>query len=335
MKKCVSLFLSLIMLLSISVGTSTNAFASYDNIYQAYNYTFGEVYYGNITNNNYRDYLKFTVDSSMKGVTVEYKADVIYQLSGGRYSAIAISNSSGNNIYTQEVDYNQNLGLCYFKGTINLTSGTYYFYDYPDLYYNVPTGNFDVKITPVLKDINSFKLSSRTTNSLKFSWGKLSGVSGYELQQKSGNTWKTKVTTTSTSATVSKLSPGYNYAFRVRAYKIISGKKYYSNWKSITACTKPATAKLSGLTAYSNHKIKVSWKKVSGYASGYQIYWAKDKNFKKIVSKTTISGQSKTTYTGKNFTKGKRYYVKVRAYRTVNGTKYYGSWSNVKSIVSK
>lgn len=62
---------------------------------------------------------------------------------------------------------------------------------------------------------------------------------------------------------------------------------------------------------------------------------AKDKNFKKVVSKTNVSGQKKTSYTGKNFTKGKRYYVKVRAYKTVNGNKIYGAWSNVRNVKAK
>lgn len=74
---------------------------------------------------------------------------------------------------------------------------------------------------------------------------------------------------------------------------------------------------------------------MGGTASGYQIYWAKDKNFKNVVAKTTVSGQGKTSYTGRNFTKENRYYVKIRAYKTVNGKKYYGSWSNVKSVKAK
>ena len=36
-----------------------------------------------------------------------------------------------------------------------------------------------------------------------------------------------------------------------------------------------------------------------------------------------------------NITKGKTYYIRVRAYKTVNGTKYYGAWSKVKSIKCK
>ena len=90
-------------------------------------------------------------------------------------------------------------------------------------------------------------------------------------------------------------------------------------------------------------KLKVSWKqaaintdyvtKQSGKTaavSGYQIVCATDKKFSKNVVKTTVSGKSLSkTVTG--LKKGKTYYVKVRAYKTVNGKKIYGLYSSVKS----
>lgn len=181
-----------------------------------------------------------------------------------------------------------------------------------------------------------FRVSSRGSNSLKLAWNKPAGATGYQLQRKSGNSYKTLATVKGTSYTHKSLSAGAGYTYRVRAYRTVGGKNYYSGWAYMTAYTKLATPNLTGLSAIkSGHKIKATWKKVGGSASGYQIYWAKDKNFKKVVSKTTVSGQKKTSYTGKNFTKGKRYYVKVRAYKTVKGNKIYGAWSNVRNVKAK
>lgn len=181
-----------------------------------------------------------------------------------------------------------------------------------------------------------FRVSSRGSNSLKLAWNKPAGATGYQLQRKSGNSYKALATVKGTSYTHKSLTAGAGYTYRVRAYRTVGGKNYYSGWVYMTAYTKPATPNLTGLSATkSGHKIKATWKKVGGSASGYQIYWAKDKNFKKVVSKTTVSGQKKTSYTGKNFTKGKRYYVKVRAYKTVNGNKIYGAWSNVRNVKAK
>ena len=97
----------------------------------------------------------------------------------------------------------------------------------------------------------------------------------------------------------------------------------------------PAKVKLTSLTALKGHKIKAKWNKCSTSATGYQIYWAKDKKFKKIVAKTTTKGRSKVTYTGKNFTKGRKYYVRIRAYKKAGGKTYYGPWSNIKAKTAK
>lgn len=98
----------------------------------------------------------------------------------------------------------------------------------------------------------------------------------------------------------------------------------------------PAKVKLVSLTAKKRgHNIVAKWNKCSTSATGYQIYWAKDKKFKKIVAKTTTKGRSKVTYTGKNFTKGRKYYVRIRAYKKAGGKTYYGAWSNIKAKTAK
>lgn len=97
----------------------------------------------------------------------------------------------------------------------------------------------------------------------------------------------------------------------------------------------PAKVKLTSLTALKGHKIKAKWNKCSTSATGYQIYWAKDKKFKKVVAKTTTKGRSKVIYTGKNFTKGRKYYVRIRAYKKAGGKTYYGPWSNIKAKTAK
>lgn len=82
------------------------------------------------------------------------------------------------------------------------------------------------------------------------------------------------------------------------------------------------------------HKIKVSWNKVSN-ASGYQVCWYKDSKCKKTVAKKNITNANTTTYSAKGFTKGKKYYVRVRAYKNVNGSKIYGKKSTIKSVKAK
>ena len=88
----------------------------------------------------------------------------------------------------------------------------------------------------------------------------------------------------------------------------------------------PAKAKVAGLTPGSKSlKVKAKDQKASGL-TGYQIsYRAKGtKKWKAVDSK-------KNKKTIRKLKKGKKYQVRVRGYVKVNGEKYYGKWSAVKT----
>ena len=77
-------------------------------------------------------------------------------------------------------------------------------------------------------------------------------------------------------------------------------------------------------------KLTASWKKASN-ADGYQIQYAPNKKFKKAKSKTVKS----TAVTLKKLKKKTTYFVRVRAYKAVDGKKVYGKWSGVKKVKIK
>lgn len=77
-------------------------------------------------------------------------------------------------------------------------------------------------------------------------------------------------------------------------------------------------------------KMVVKWKKTAT-AKGYQVQYSTNRKFKSKKTKTT----GKTSLTIKNLKKKKTYYVRVRAYKTVNGKKSYGKWSSIKKIKIK
>ena len=81
-------------------------------------------------------------------------------------------------------------------------------------------------------------------------------------------------------------------------------------------------------------KFTVTWAKVSG-VKGYQIQYSTDKKFKKNNKSVTVTKQKTTKVTVKNLKSKKKYYVRVRTYKTVNGKKVYSSWSKVKSVKTK
>lgn len=90
--------------------------------------------------------------------------------------------------------------------------------------------------------------------------------------------------------------------------------------------------KIKGLVVKNQKKfkVKVIWKKLTNI-SGYQIQYAPNKKFKKAKSKTVKS----TSAMIKKLKKKKTYFVRVRAYKLVDGKKVYGKWSAVRKVKIK
>ena len=100
-----------------------------------------------------------------------------------------------------------------------------------------------------------------------------------------------------------------------------------------TETVKPKKTSIKKLSK-GKKKFTVTWAKVSG-VKGYQIQYSSNKKFKKNNKSVTVTKQKKTKATVKKLKSKKKYYVRVRTYKTVNGKKIYSSWSKVKSVKTK
>lgn len=78
----------------------------------------------------------------------------------------------------------------------------------------------------------------------------------------------------------------------------------------------------------------VYYKKQSVQTSAYQIKYStkKDMSSAKYVSVKNLKTTSKTI---KNLKRNKKYYVQVRTYKVVNGTKFYSKWSKQRTVTTK
>jgi len=92
--------------------------------------------------------------------------------------------------------------------------------------------------------------------------------------------------------------------------------------------------KLKKVTNKPVRKIKVKWTWYA-YGDGYQIAYSTKKNFDAKKTKRISAGVFTDSKTIAGLTKGKTYYVRVRAFQKAGGKKYYGAWSNVKKIKIK
>lgn len=81
-----------------------------------------------------------------------------------------------------------------------------------------------------------------------------------------------------------------------------------------------------------SRKATVTWKKGKG-VNGYQITYSLKKNFRKAKSVDVAGTKAKVIL--KRLKKGKTYYVKVRAFKAVEGNKYYGAYSKKLKVKVK
>lgn len=107
----------------------------------------------------------------------------------------------------------------------------------------------------------------------------------------------------------------------------ITGKIFGEASTVTVKAPKIATAKITGLKA-GTKKATVSVKKIKG--AKYQIKYKK-----KGASKWSEVNTKLTKKTIKNLKKGKKYSVKVRAYKTVGGKNYFGKFSATKTVKVK
>ena len=166
--------------------------------------------------------------------------------------------------------------------------------------------------------------TSVTATSIKLTWSKVSGASGYRVYQYKDKKWvAVKSSTTSNTYTVKSLIPATSYKFSVKTYKKSGGKTYWSDSKRITVKTAAVSnTKSVKATALDNCKVKLSWDKVSS-AGGYVVYRYADGEWKKLKSTTA------TSYTVSGLNAKTTYKFLVKTYLKASGKYYYSSGKSV------
>lgn len=110
-------------------------------------------------------------------------------------------------------------------------------------------------------------------------------------------------------------------------------KNYFSmDLVRLTITVRPINTQKLTLKSSARGKMTVSWSTAKS-VSGYEIQYSRSKKMKNAQS-LTIKGKT-TQVTLKNLAKKKKYYVRIRTYKTTNGKKYYSTWSTVKTVKVK
>lgn len=165
-------------------------------------------------------------------------------------------------------------------------------------------------------------------------WKRISGASGYVIYRSTSKNGKYVNVATikkagTTSYTDKELTTGNTYYYKIKAYRNSSGKKVYGGYSNIDSVKLTLKAPvISSITVKDYRTVTVKWKKVSG-ASGYILYRSTSQNgtYKKVA---TVKGGSSLSCQNSGLTTGRKYYYKVKAYRTVNRKNVTSSYSDAK-----
>lgn len=277
--------------------------------------------------------LKATAESATGPITLSWSkaADDVAGYRVYRYDAdqekYVYLKSTKNRSYTDE---NVSSGKTYqYKVRCYWTiGGTNYYGNYSSV----------VSVTTPPAKVSGVSTAVRSSTYLTLSWDKVSGASGYRIYKynTSSKSYE-KVTTISKGSTVSYkitgLTVATEYQFKVRAYKKTdTGTLWGSSSSAYKDCTKPAQTK-NLKAATKSSAVTLTWSKVAS-AGGYRIYRynSKTKKYEKIA---TVKGNKTFSYKNTKLKKGSTMKYKVRAYKTYNGTNYYGAYSEVVSIKVK
>ena len=179
-------------------------------------------------------------------------------------------------------------------------------------------------VAPVVKpvQVKKVKVKVKSESALIVSWGKVKDADGYEVYRRENNAWVKVKTTTKTSYTNSKLTASTKYTYKVRAYKVVNGKKVYGAYSTkVTGLTKPSKVTSIKVRLNSKNQAVVTWKKPTNI-SGYELYVKNSKTNKYQLLKR-ITRSSSSQFTKCTIKKNTTYTFKIRTYRIVDGKRVY------------
>ena len=196
---------------------------------------------------------------------------------------------------------------------------------------NTKVGTATVKITGK----GNYTGSVSKTYSIKNNFKKAT-VSGISNKSYTGKNITQSITVKYNGKTL-KNGTGYTVSYSSNknigtATVKITGKGSYTGTITKTFKINPAKQEIQKLTAKSK-AFFVDWAQ-KGSATGYEIQYATNSKFTS-AKKVTITNKKTDKTTISKLSGKKKYYVRVRSYTTVKGTKYYGAWSASKSVTTK
>ena len=171
----------------------------------------------------------------------------------------------------------------------------------------------------------TFAIERSALNKVNINITEVENAEGYEIYRSLYKNKKFALVSDTTELTYEDtLNFNTTYYYKVRAYVVRDGKKYYSNYTGLKTVKLGLNAPTLALTGQEG-QVEVRIDEVT-YAEGYEVYRATSK-----YGKFTKVGETTEGFYNDPGQVNKTYYYKVRAYATLNEKKVYSGYSAIKS----
>ena len=177
---------------------------------------------------------------------------------------------------------------------------------------------------------------SNRSGGIRLTWNTVSKATEYSLYRKSPKDKKwTKIAVLgakTTSYTDKKVSNHYTYIYTLRAGNS-KGMSYYHTAGS--TLRRISQVSWSSLKSGSAKTLTARWKRVA-YVTGYELQYSTKSSMKNAKTiRVKSSGSSVLSKTVGKLTGGRTYYVRIRAYKSLDDGRTYGAWSSTKRVTVK
>ncbi len=229
----------------------------------------------------------------------------------GQYSTIKTTDSMTNSFIDSSVVFGQTY---YYQVVATVQDGTD----------TKTVSSAKVSYKHVVAYVTNLKATSLNYNTVKLTWNKVKGATGYVVKystSKNGS-YKTLADITSNTYKTTGLNPHQTYYFKVAAKYVDALGTYYSSEPIVSV--KPVLNKVTSfkVTSSTYNSVSLSWKKTSD-ATLYYVY----RSLKPSGGYKKIATTTRTYYKNSYLNTGTTYYYKVVAVRKISG-KYYKSASS-------
>lgn len=268
------------------------------------------LYYGQIADNDEKDFYRFSAPSAGK---------IQIRLSSYADLRIALYDADGEELASRYESVDSNKNRWDYNWIIELEkTGTYYFCAGK----SGDAGNYSFSISKFSPSVY-----------VKSSFKKKQDDSSFSLDARTDDENADLIYTSSNEKVVTVGSSGWVYIEGPGIATITVRAEGTSIKKNVKITVLPSRPNLYSVTG-GKRSLKAQWYR-NDKASGYQVLMATNRSFTKNKQTALITKNRTTAKIFKGLKKNTRYYVKVRAYKTAGGTKLYGAYSSVGVVKVK